>query len=74
MLGNIVDKRSDRFSPDVDAVFEPSAHDNAVREDGSYVFDPSQAERDPSYFYVVATYDTTIRDAIMKAKRSGPFP
>ena len=73
MLGNIIDGRTDKSSPEVDAVFEPSAHDNAKRENGSYVFDLDEAMDDPGYFHVTQSYDTTIRDAVLRAETEWRF-
>ncbi len=74
MLGNIVDGRTDRSIPECDVVFEPSAHDNAKRADGSYWFDYDVASSDPAYFHVLDQCDTTLRDAILRAEREWAFP
>lgn len=50
MLGNVMDHRTDTSSPECDATFEPSAHDNAKRPDGSAYFDYETATADPSIF------------------------
>jgi hypothetical protein len=74
MLGNIEDKRTDSTNPDVDAVFEPSIHDNARRADGTDVFDWDQATKDPAYFHATSQEDTTVREAVMRAEQAWPFP
>jgi hypothetical protein len=73
LLGNIIDKRTDRFSPDVDAVFEPSAHDNAKRADGPEVFS-LDVQSHPDYFHVTSAEETTLRDAVLRAENDWPFP
>ena len=74
MLGNIVDARSDRHIPETDAVFEPSAHDNAKRADGAEFFEWEDANKDPAYFYAASQEDTTVREAVLRAERDWPFP
>lgn len=73
MLGNIVDHRTDRSCPECDAVFEPSAHDNARRADGTY-FDLDEASDHPDYFHAVDMLNTTVRSAVLRAEREWPFP
>jgi hypothetical protein len=74
LLGNIVDHRTDPYCPEVDAAFEPSVHDNARRPNGSEHFEWDQATADPAYFYVTATEDTTVREAVLRAERDWSFP
>jgi hypothetical protein len=74
MLGNIWDRRTDPHLPAVDAVFEPSAHDNAKRPDGSEYFPYEDATDDPTYFIVLDQLDTTVRDACLRAETDWPFP
>ena len=73
MLGNILDRRTDPFTPECDVAFEPSAHDNAKRPDGSPWFDYDEASRDPAYFHVADLVDTTIREVILRAETDWPF-
>lgn len=73
MLGNIVDHRTDRSAPQCDAVFEPSAHDNAARPDGHPWFVLEEAEADTSYFHVLDSVDTTLREALLRADGDWPF-
>lgn len=73
MLGNIIDHRTDHTSPECDAVFEPSAHDNARRPDGRPWFALEEAEADPAYFHVLDSVDTTVREAMLRAERDWPF-
>ena len=73
MLGNIIDHRTDRSTPECDAVFEPSAHDNARRPDGHPWFVLEEAEADPAYFHVLDSVDTTVREALLRAERDWPF-
>jgi hypothetical protein len=73
MLGNIVDHRRDRLNPHVDAVFEPSVHDDQGRA-GVRFFDWSETADSPAYFAVTWQYDTTIRGAVLRAERDWPFP
>lgn len=73
MLGNIIDHRTDRSTPECDAVFEPSAHDNARRPDGLPWFVVEEAEADTVYFHVLDSVDTTVREAMLKAERDWPF-
>lgn len=74
MLGNIMDHRTDSTCPECDAVFEPSAHDNATRPDGTPYFDYNEVERDPKGFHVDHAYDTTVRDAVLHAEQTWSFP
>jgi hypothetical protein len=73
MLGNIVDHRTDRSSPLCDAVFEPSAHDQAKDARGVEFFSYDEATSDPRYFYVSELPSTTVRDAILHAETNWPF-
>ena len=73
MLGNIIDHRTDRSTPECDAAFEPSAHDNAKRPDGHPWFALEEAEADPGYFHVLDSVDTTVREAMLKAETDWPF-
>lgn len=73
MLGNIIDHRTDRSSPECDAVFEPSAHDNAKRPNGAPWFDYDEAAEHPDYFHVLDQIDTTVRDAVRRAETAWPF-
>lgn len=74
MLGNIFDNRTDRSCPECDAVFEPSAHDNAKRPDGSEYFSYNEATSSAGYFYAVDLLDTTVRDAVLHAEIAWAFP
>lgn len=73
MLGNIIDHRTGRSTPECDAVFEPSAHDNVRRPDGRPWFVLEEAEADPAYFHVLDSVDTTVREALLRAERDWPF-
>lgn len=73
MLGNIIDHRTNRSSPQCDAVFEPSAHDNARRADGQPWFSLEEAESDPDYFHALDMRDTTVRDAVLHAEHAWSF-
>lgn len=78
MIGNVIDARTDRLNPNVDAVLEPSAHDEGrdafltgaipVRHFSEDVVDH------PNYFVICWTYGTTVRDALLKAEADWPFP
>ncbi len=74
MIGNIRDHRTNPACPEVDVVFEPSAHDNAVRPDGSEYFPYSNVAAHPQGFHAEALYDTTIREAILRAEQTWRFP
>lgn len=74
MLGNIVDHRTNPTCPEVDAVYEPSAHDNAKRQNGTEYFSLDAATADPAYFYAEAHYGTTVRQAVMRAEITWAFP
>jgi hypothetical protein len=71
MLGNIIDRRTQETCPDVDAVFEPSFHDNARYPDGTPIFPDCSTEA--GYFLVTASYQTSVRDAIQRAETEWPF-
>lgn len=73
MLGNIVDHRTDRYSPLCDAVFEPSAHDQAKDARGVELFSYDEATADARYFYVSELPSTTVRDTILHAETTWPF-
>lgn len=73
MLGNIVDHRTDRLNPHVDAVFEPSVHDDRRRR-GEPFFDWDETANSGAYFAVVWQYGTTLREALLRAERDWPFP
>lgn len=73
MLGNIVDHRTDRLNPHVDAVFEPSIHDDRRRR-GEPFFDWDETANSGAYFAVVWQYGTTLREAILRAEQDWPFP
>lgn len=73
MLGNMLDHRSDRLNPNVDVVFEPSAHDDQGRI-GTRFFDWDEAARSSAYFLARWQYQTTVRDAVLRAERDWPFP
>lgn len=73
MLGNIIDHRANRSTPECDAVFEPSAHDNARRSNGQPWYRLEEAERDPDYFHVLDMRDTTVRDAALHAEYTWSF-
>lgn len=60
MLWNIIDRRTNKYNINVDAVFEPAHHDNSIA-------DASQAEEDESWG-VTSDYNTTIRAAAHKAE------
>ena len=74
MIGNIVDGRSSNEVPECDVVFEPSAHENAQRPDGSAYFGYDTATTDPGYFYAKAMNDTTVREALLRAESEWRFP
>ena len=74
MLGNIIDRRTDPSSPACDAVFEPSAHDNAKRADGRSWFRLDEATNHPEYFVVLDQLDTMVRDAVLQAETAWSFP
>ena len=73
MLGNIIDQRTDRYSPLCDAVFEPSAHDQAKDVHGAEFFSCDEATGDARYFYVSELPSTTVRLAILHAETNWPF-
>jgi len=73
MLGNILDHRSDRLNPTIDVVFEPSVHDDQGRA-GRRFFDWNETADNPAYFSVTWEYQTTVRDAVLRAERDWPFP
>lgn len=73
MLGNILDHRSDRLNPNVDAVFEPSVHDDQGPT-GERFFDWSETADSPAYFAVTWQYGLTIRETVLRAERGWPFP
>jgi hypothetical protein len=70
MIGNIIDSRTDRCCPECDAVYEPSAHDNAKRPDGTEYFSYEEAMGNSAYFIVTDLLDTTVRDAVLHAERN----
>lgn len=74
MLGNIKDKRTNPISPHVDAVFEPSIHDNAWDPDRRHLFDYDETLKSPDYFHVNWLYDTTVREAVLYAETTWSFP
>lgn len=74
MLGNIVDHRTDPTCPEVNAVYEPSAHDNAKRLDGTEYFSLDGTIANPAYFYAEVEIGTTVRQAVMRAEAAWPFP
>ncbi|MFH1341899.1 MAG: hypothetical protein ABIL01_11955 [Pseudomonadota bacterium] len=73
MLGNIVDHRTNRTTPLCDAVFEPSAHDQARDARGAELFSYDEATADARYFYVSELPSTTVREAILHAEATWPF-
>lgn len=73
MLGNIVDHRTDCTCPTIDAVFEPSAHDSAQRHDGTLYFDIAELGRASNAFHVLDAYDTTVREAVLRAEQDWTF-
>jgi hypothetical protein len=73
MIGNIIDHRTNRSTPECDVVFEPSAHDNAKRQDGRPWFDYDVAASDPGYFHVLDSTGNTVREAILRAETDWPF-
>lgn len=73
MLGNIVDHRTNRTAPLCDAVFEPSAHDQARDARGVEFFSYDEATADPRYFYVSELPSTSVREAILHAEITWPF-
>jgi hypothetical protein len=73
MLGNIIDRRSDRLNPNIDAVFEPGVHDDQGRA-GERFFDWDDTARSSDYFSVTWQYGLTIRAAALRAERDWPFP
>ncbi|MDY8108855.1 hypothetical protein U0C82_06815 [Fulvimarina sp. 2208YS6-2-32] len=73
MIGNIRDHRTDLFVVDIDAVFEPTIHDNPNGYDaGPFRFDV--VTQHPDYFHVADLCDTTVRDALLHAETTWPFP
>ena len=74
MIGNIVDGRSNNAIPECDVVFEPSAHENAQRPDGSVYFGYDIAIEDSEHFYAKAMNDTTVREALLRAESEWTFP
>jgi hypothetical protein len=73
MLGNIIDGRTDRTNPHVDAAFEPSYHDDGRRADGVYHFDYNEVINSPERFIVTDLLDTTVRAAVLHAEAQWPF-
>ncbi len=78
MIGNVIDARTNPLHPIVDAVFEPSAHDEGravflsgtspVRHFSEDVLDH------PAYFVIRWMSATTVRDALLRADAEWPFP
>jgi len=60
--------------PACDVVFEPSAHDNAIRPDGRRWFDLDEATDHSEYFTVLDRLDTHVRDAVLQAETAWSFP
>ncbi|TXM95363.1 hypothetical protein [Methylobacterium sp. WL116] len=73
MLGNVIDHRNDRTCPEIDAVFEPSGHDNAQWPDGTFYFEMADVETASNGFHVTELYNTTIRVAVLRAEREWTF-
>lgn len=73
MLGNIIDHRTDPTNPNIDAVFEPSINDDGRRGDSVKHFDYDRTVASGKYFAVTWQYDTSIRDAVMRAETEWPF-
>lgn len=73
MLGNIIDHRTDRVDPNIDAVFEPAAHDDQ-RRGGTPFFDWAETVGSEVYFAVSWRYGSTVREAVLQAERDWPFP
>lgn len=74
MIGNVIDGRTDPTDPNVDAVFEPSFHDDGRRADGIHHFDFDEAANDLKYFIVKDLLDTIVRAAILHSESEWPFP
>ena len=74
MIGNVVDLRTDSLNPEVDVVYEPSAHDGVRRLEGLEWFPLDDALGSPAYFVVKNSDDTTVQDALLKAETEWPFP
>jgi len=74
MLGNVIDGRTDPTNPNVDAVFEPSIHDDGRRADGVHHFSYDEAANSPDYFIVKDLLSTTVRTAVLHAETQWPFP
>lgn len=73
MLGNFIDHRTDRQNPNIDAVFEPSIHDQG-RQGGERYFEPDDTLSSDAYFAVTWQYRTTVREAVLRAEHNWPFP
>lgn len=73
MLGNIVDRRTNKYNTKCDAAYEPSWHDNCV--DGATQFHREAFAGQPGY---QLTYDellnTTVELAIIKSFFSWTIP
>ena len=65
MLGNIIDHRTNTLCVDVDAVFEPSRHDNKCKG-------ASQFPRETTFVYH-ELYNTTIEGACKWAMEQGCY-
>ena len=78
MIGNVIDARTDRLTPHVDAVFEPSAHDDSRAAFIAGANLPRHFSEDvvdhPIYFVIRWAYGTTVRDALLRAEAEWPFP
>jgi len=57
-VSNIIDKRTNSYNVEIDAVFEPSYHDNSVK--GSTQFEKPKGKQ----FTIESVCKTTVEDAI----------
>jgi hypothetical protein len=73
MIGNILDHRSNPFRPQTDAVFEPTIHDDP-RSFAEGAFSYEAVTSHPAYFHVANLAGTTVRDALLYAEATWPFP
>lgn len=66
-VANIQDKRTNSCNVEVDAVYEPSFHDNTVL--GATQFDDDDGPLDEGEFTIDELQDTTIQKAITYANK-----
>jgi hypothetical protein len=74
MIGNFVDCRTDRTDPRIDAVSEPSVNEEGMVPPEQCHFDLDLTIASGEYFAVRWQYQTTVRDAILRAETDWPFP